>query len=124
MHIVKHIELTYTFICAFSDSPLPFYTSAYLAAIKVCDRHSPANLMSVKHSQFHSSDYVDFLKRVTPDNEKKYQTQLQKCDFLICVVVVVAYYYCCLLYFIRYNVCLHLPFNCSLDRRTNRLSYF
>jgi len=28
--------------------------------------------------QFHASDYVDFLKRVTPDNEKKYQTQLQK----------------------------------------------
>ena len=101
---------------------------AYLATIKFCDRHSPVNLISAKHPQFHASDYVDFLKRVTPDNEKKYQTQLQKCEFFwICVVFVVfifVVYYCCLFYFIRYNVCLHLSFNCSLGRRTNRLPYF
>ena len=28
--------------------------------------------------RFHSEDYVDFLKRISPDNMKHYSTQMQK----------------------------------------------
>ena len=37
--------------------------------------------MKFRPMQFHAADYVDFLKKVTPDNEKKYQSLLQKCKF-------------------------------------------
>lgn len=31
--------------------------------------------------QFHSADYIDFLKRVTPDNANDFLHSLQKCPF-------------------------------------------
>ena len=39
-------------------------------------------------SRFHSDDYVDFLRRVTPENCKALTTQMQKCAFCIHIVLV------------------------------------
>ncbi len=34
-------------------------------------------------ASFHSDDYVDFLRRVTPETAKSFQGQMQKCAFFL-----------------------------------------
>ena len=41
-------------------------------------RPHPASQQELE--RFHASDYIDFLKRVTADNQKEYLHQLQKCQ--------------------------------------------
>ena len=52
----------------------------FAAASEFCvlaQRPHPAHQQEM--SQFHADDYVQFLKRVSPDNSKEYLHQLQKC---------------------------------------------
>ena len=41
-------------------------------------RPHPASQQELE--RFHASDYIEFLKRVTADNQKEYLHQLQKCQ--------------------------------------------
>ncbi len=43
----------------------------------------PHKAYPVELAQFHSSDYVEFLHRITPDLQEKYATELLRCAFLL-----------------------------------------
>lgn len=45
--------------------------------------YRPHKAYPVELAQFHSSDYVEFLHRITPDLQEKYATELLRCAFLL-----------------------------------------
>jgi acetoin utilization deacetylase AcuC-like enzyme len=46
---------------------------------KKMEVYRPHPAQQAEMEKFHSQDYVQFLKRVTPDSAKDYLHQLQKC---------------------------------------------
>jgi len=47
---------------------------------KKMEVYRPHPAQQAEMERFHSADYINFLRRVTPDNAKDYLHQLQKCN--------------------------------------------
>jgi histone deacetylase 1/2 len=52
-----------------------------LSLFVLCPVQRPRMATAEELSRFHSDDYVDFLRRVTPENCKALSSQMQKCEF-------------------------------------------
>lgn len=49
---------------------------------KYLDVYRPPLISQADITKFHSDDYVNFLRMVTPDNMEQYVRQLQRCKFI------------------------------------------
>jgi len=50
---------------------------------KYMDVFRPPLIKQAELTKFHSDDYVNFLRMVSPDNMQQYVRQLQRCKFLV-----------------------------------------
>lgn len=82
LKLTHHLLLTYglyrklhVFVSFAWPTPSPHRCSRQLVLVQ-----KPHRATSAEMTKFHSTDYIEFLSRVSPDTLKTYQSQMTKCE--------------------------------------------
>ena len=70
--------------------------------------YRPKISTSQQLQQFHSEDYIEFLKKISPDNTKLYIPQMQKFNLGICVNEWCYKAILCLFFSLQKYICMHV----------------
>lgn len=70
----------FVFLCHFFFIVVPDYVNNIILMIYfLCMMQRPHKAYPVELAQFHSTDYVEFLHRITPDTQHLFSDELAKC---------------------------------------------